>query len=248
MAIDRAKLSAGDIGMVISGSCSPEMCLPAEATRIARALGLNVPSFDIQSACSTFGAQVHFLERMGQNLPEYVLLVLPENMTRAVDFSDRTTAVLFGDATSAVVVSSRIPSRARTVYTTYDASPEGCDEVTMKRVGYFWQNGAAVHRFAIKKMGSLLCSIRDRLEPERKDHLIFVGHQANLPMLENVCRRAEIAQERHLFNIVEYGNQSAAGAPVVLSQNWDRFQSGDVVALVVVGAGLAWASMQIEFS
>jgi 3-oxoacyl-[acyl-carrier-protein] synthase-3 len=66
-------------------------------------------------------------------------------------------------------------------------------------------------------------------------------------MLEAVCRRAEIPADRHWFNIVDYGNQASAGAPVVLSQRWDDAKDGDVVAMVVVGSGLSWSSLQIEF-
>jgi 3-oxoacyl-[acyl-carrier-protein] synthase-3 len=105
-----------------------------------------------------------------------------------------------------------------------------------------------VQKFAIKKMSALLGEIEARLDPARRERLLFIGHQANLTMLESVCRRAEIPAARHLHNIVEHGNQSAAGAPTVLSQNVDRFQPGDVVALVVVGSGLSWSALQIEFS
>ena len=105
-----------------------------------------------------------------------------------------------------------------------------------------------MQKFAIKKMSSLLGEIAERLDPERRQRLIYVGHQANLTMLESVCKRAHIPPERHFHNIVQFGNQCAAGAPTVISQSWDRFQPGDVVALVVVGSGLSWSSLQIEFS
>lgn len=247
MAIERAGIAVGDVGMVVTGGCSPDTCIPAESTRIARALGLTVPALDIHSACSTFGAHVHFLDMMGAALPEYVLIVQPENTTRTVDFSDRSTAVLFGDATSAAVVSTKIPSRARSVFSTFQTSPAGCDEVAIPRTGHFRQNGAAVQKFAIKQMSALLGDIQARVGPDRARRLYYVGHQANLTMLESVCRRASIPPERHLFNIVEYGNQCAAGAPSVISQAWDRFAPGDVAALVVVGSGLSWSSLQIEF-
>lgn len=246
-AIERAGLSPQDIGMVIAGGCSPDNCIPAEASRIANALGLGVPSFDLHAACSTFGAQLNLLDKMGTALPEYVLVVQPENITRVVDFSDRSTAVLFGDATSAAVVSTRVPARARIVCSTFGSDPSGCDEVTIPRLGYFGQNGSAVQKFAIKKMSALLTEIEEGLEPERRSRLIYVGHQANLTMLDSVCRRAGIPPERHLHNIVRFGNQASAGAPTVLSQNWDRLRPGDVVALVVVGSGLSWSSLQIEF-
>jgi 3-oxoacyl-[acyl-carrier-protein] synthase-3 len=246
MAIQRAGIQPADVGMVIAGGCSPDTCIPAESSRIARALGLSVPAFDLHAACSTFGAHLHFIDRMGPSAPEYVLVVQPENVTRTVDFSDRSTAVLFGDATSAAVVSTRVPSRARVVSSTFGSDPSGCDEVTIPRLGHFRQNGAVVQKFAIKKMSSLLKDIQERLDPSRRERLVYVGHQANLTMLESVCRRASIPPERHLHNIVRFGNQCAAGAPSVLSQNWDGFRPGDVVAVVVVGSGLSWSSMAIE--
>lgn len=246
MAIERAGLTPSDIGMVIAGGCSPDTCIPAEAARIARALGIEAPVFDLSAACSTFGAQVHFVEKMGPGLPQFVLLVQPENMTRVVDYADRSTAVLFGDATSAAVVSTHVPARVRVTRTTYGSSPEGCDEVRIPRVGYFGQNGAAVQKFAIKKMAALLQEIQEALDPEEARRLLYIGHQANLTMLESVCRRCEIPAERHLANIVEFGNQASAGAPSVLSQRWDELREGDVLGMVVVGSGLAWSSAVLE--
>src|ERR1700750_130191 len=78
MAIERAGIKPSDIGMVVAGGCSPDTCIPAEAGRVAKLLGINVPSFDLHAACSTFGAQVNFLSNMRpETLPDYVLLVTP---------------------------------------------------------------------------------------------------------------------------------------------------------------------------
>jgi len=247
MAIERAGIKPEDIGLVVAGDCSPDTCIPAEGAAIAKALGLSCPALDIHSACSTFGAQVHFLSQMGQALPEYVLLVSPENTTRITDFSDRSSAILFGDATSAAVVSTKIPARARAVFTTFGSNPSGAFDVVIPRGGHFYQNGSSVQKFAIKMMSTLLSQIQERVGPDRAENVLYVGHQANLTMLEAVQRRCGIPPERHLYNIVEFGNQAAAGAPVVVSQAWDRFKRSDIVALTVVGSGLSWSSMQIEF-
>jgi 3-oxoacyl-[acyl-carrier-protein] synthase III len=248
MAIERAGITPRDVGLVIAGGCSPDTCIPAEAARIAKLLGISGPAFDVHSACSTFGVHVHLLDQMGSNVPDYALIVSPENTTRVIDFSDRASCVLFGDATSAAVVSTRISSRARLVSSTFNTSVAGCDEVLIPRVAHFSQNGSAVQKFAIKQMSTLLGEIQDSVGEERQERVIYIGHQANLTMLEAVCRRCQIPAERHRVNIVNYGNQCAAGAPVVLSQNWDQFKPGDVVALVVVGSGLSWSSLRIEFS
>ncbi len=247
MAIERAGIAPSDIGMVIAGDCSPDTCIPAEASSVAKALGIEVPAFDLASACSTFGAQCHFAGAMSAALPDWVLLVVPENTTRITDFADRSSAILFGDASAAAVVSTKHRSRVAATFSSFGGAPSGADEVVIPRVGHFYQNGAAVQKFAIKRMTELTREIQARAGVAR-DRVIYVGHQANLTMLEAVRTRCEIPEERHYANIVDYGNQAAAGAPVVISQRWDGFAPGDIVACVVVGAGLSWSSVQLEWS
>ncbi len=247
VAIANAGISSADIGMVIAGGCSPDTVTPAEACSIAAALEIECESFDLNSACSSFGAQMHFLARMRpESLPEYILLVSPENNTRTIDYSDRNTAVLWGDGTSAAVVSTRVPAAAQAVFQTLTSSPKGWDKVVIPRQGHFSQEGPTVQTFAIKRTVKCYRQIRERYT-DNTPGLYFVGHQANLRMLQSVCERSEIPEDRHMFNVDVFGNTGAAGAPVVLSQNWRRFKAGDVLALIVVGAGLTWSSMAIEF-
>jgi 3-oxoacyl-[acyl-carrier-protein] synthase III len=247
-ALERAGLRPADIGMVVAGGCCPDMSIPAEACRIAHALGIEVPAFDINSACSSFGAQMHLLASMKQ-LPRFVLTVNPENTTRVVDYSDRSSAVLWGDATSAAVVSSEVPAPARIVSTSLASSPAGCGAVTIGRFSHFAQEGSQVQRFAIKTslacIDELLPAARARVA-EAGGRLLFVGHQANLLMLDNVARRAGFSPEQHWHNVVNRGNTGAAGAPSVLSEHWDELRSGDSLLLVVVGSGLSWSSLRID--
>lgn len=247
-AMARAGIGPKDVGMVIAGGCAPEMAIPSEACRIAAALEIEAPAVDINSACSSFGAQLHLLGSM-DDLPPYVLVVNPENTTRVVDYSDRATAVLWGDATSAAILSREVPARARIVSTSLASSPMGWKAVTIPRFGHFVQDGSAVQRFAIKTTSSCL----EKLLPAARAHaehtggrVRFIGHQANLLVLESVARRAELATEDHFHNVVDFGNTGAAGAPSVLSQNWERLEDGDSVIVVVVGSGLTWASLRIE--
>jgi len=233
---------------VIAGGCSPDMATPAEACVIASELGIEAQAFDLNSACSSFGAQMHFISMMNpQALPEFILLVSPENNTRAIDYSDRSAAVLWGDGTSAAVISTRHPSRSKVTFNTLASSPKGWDKVVIPRMGHFAQEGSTVQSFAIKRTVNMFREIDGRYREQGKKPY-FIGHQANLRMLESVCKRCEIAPQRHFFNVNRYGNTGAAGAPTVLSQNWSKFQPGDVVALIVVGAGLTWSSMVIEFN
>ena len=81
--------------------------------------------------------------------------------------------------------------------------------------------------------------------PGRSLH--FIGHQANLRMLETVCQHCNIDGDHHHSNVVDYGNTGAAGAPSVISMNWDRWTDGDDVAIIGVGSGLSWSSYVLRF-
>jgi 3-oxoacyl-[acyl-carrier-protein] synthase III len=248
MALDRAGLRPSDIGMVVAGGCCPEMAIPSEACRIAAALGIEAAAFDVNSACSSFGAQMHLLSSMS-GLPPYTLVVNAENTTRVIDYADRASCVLWGDGTSAAVVSHDVPARVRVVATTLASSPAGWGQVVIPRFGHFAQDGGSVQRFAIKTtqacVEAMLPAARARaLETGGKLH--FVAHQANLLVLEAVARRAKIADDEHWFNVIDHGNTGAAGAPGVLSQHWSELATGDVVILAVVGSGLTWASLRME--
>jgi 3-oxoacyl-[acyl-carrier-protein] synthase-3 len=247
MAIARAGLAPDDIGMVVSGCSASDSASPCEAAYIARELNLEVPVFDVNSACTSLFAQLYLMSLMRpEALPPYVLVVSPEALSRTVDYTDRSAAVLWGDAAAAVVISTTIPGRGRIIGNTFESSPAGAEYVTVPRIGHFAQDGRKVQMFAIKKT----CETLDRLraeheEPGRKLH--FVGHQANLRVLENVCRRCEVADDRHHFNVEWYGNTGAASAASVVSMNWDKWTDADDVAVVGVGSGLSWSGYVLRF-
>lgn len=244
MALQRSGLKNSDIGLVIAGGSAPRTSAPAEACIIANALGIEAAAMDINSACSTFGVQLHLLSHLDPAaLPDFVLVVSPENLTRTVNYTDRTNAVLIGDCTSAAIVSARIPGRAFIRRTVHNSDPQGWNKVVIPSAGHLVQDGTSVQVFAIRKTVSLIEELRQHCCGSP----YFIGHQANLLMLRSACSRAGIAQERHFYNVDQYGNCGASGAPTVLSQNWEHFKPGDEILMGVVGAGLTWAGLLMEF-
>lgn len=247
-ALQSANLSPKDIGLVIAGGCLPQYSLPAEACMIAKQLGIKAPAFDLNSACSTFAAQMHMLQNMDPKaLPDYVLIVIPENMTRSVNFKDRRVAVLFGDGSVAAVISKKHPAKFVVDTVLLDSNPDGSDMIKVPAAEHFYQDGPTVQRFAIKTMVSTIEKLRN-IAKISKDQHYFIGHQANLMMLRSICKIAQIDEKHHLFNVDHFGNCGAAGAPIVLSQNWSKFKSKDQIILAVVGAGLTWGGMIITIT
>jgi len=249
LAIARAGITRDAIGMVIGGGSVPETVTPAEACNIAAELELDVPAFDLRSACTSFGATLLLLSKMHEEkLPDYILCVVPETVTRAVDYSDRRSAVIWGDAAAAAVVSTKVPGRAQIACHTLASNPKGHEKVVVPWAGHFDQDGAAVQSFAIKTTVRLLRSLRDAYAEVDDERFHFIGHQANLRMLESVSKSCSIPESMHHHNVVEYGNTASAGSPSVLSARWDAFQPGDHVAIVGVGSGLTWTDSMIRFS
>lgn len=247
MAIERAGIAAEDIGMVVSGCSAPDSASPCEAAYIARELELEVPVFDVNSACTSLFAQLYLLSLMREDaMPPYVLVVAPEALSRTVDYRDRTAAVLWGDAAAAAVLSTRRPGVARIEGNSFASSPAGAGFVIVPRLGHFAQEGRRVQMFAIRQT----CETLQALRAEHEDgdrRFNFVGHQANLRMLENVCRRCEVPEERHHYNVDWYGNTGAASAASVVSMNWDKWNELDDVAVVGVGSGLTWSGYWLRF-
>jgi 3-oxoacyl-[acyl-carrier-protein] synthase-3 len=246
MALDRAGLRPDDIGLVISGCCAPSCSTPAEAATVAAELGIDAPCLDVNSACTSFGMQIDLLSRMAADrLPPYVLIVQPENITRAIDFSDRSTAVLFGDGSAAAIVSASVKARAAFVVSRCGTNASAWEKVNIPPMGHFRQDGHAVQGFAIRRMTE---SVRCLMSVPGNgngngERFRFIGHQANLMALRTVCERAAIPEEQHWYNVDELGNTGCAGAPAVLSRHWEELSPGDRVAICLVGAGLTWVHL-----
>jgi 3-oxoacyl-[acyl-carrier-protein] synthase III len=247
MALSRAALKTSDIGMVIGGGSSAQNILPAEACSIAAELGIECPCFDVNSACATAAVQLYLLSRLiTTEVPDFVLVVNPENVTRTIDFNDRGTCVLFGDASSAMVVSTRVPSRAVIRCQPPQSAPGEWTRIVSPSKGHFRQDGLAVQAFAIRTMSSLVNCLKTG--GDRPENTFFIGHQSNKLALETVRKRVGIPESNHLFNVDWFGNCAAAGAPSVLSQNWEKFTPGQSVLLAVVGGGLTWGSFRVDFA
>lgn len=248
MALSRAGVTAADVGLLVGGGCAPDTVSPAEACNIGRILGVEAPCLDVNSACSSFIAGVYMLSMMDPaKLPETVLLVCAESMTRTVDYSDRSSAVLWGDGSLAAVFSTKHKGRAELIGQSLRSDPQGADKVIVPRLGHFAQEGRTVQTFAIRKTSDLYLQHREVFESEDRV-LHFIGHQANLRMLESVCRRCEIPEEHHHSNCEFFGNTAGASSGSVISQNWDKWTAQDDISVVGVGSGLTWGSYLMRFS
>jgi 3-oxoacyl-[acyl-carrier-protein] synthase-3 len=232
-----------ELDLVTCGTSVPDFDIPANAATIANAIASNATSYDINSACSSFVVNLHHARAMIQaSMARNVAVFVPERYSLRLDYTDRSGCVLFGDGCAAALIEADGASGLEILDTMVVSSPSKCDLVTIPVSGTFHQNGAAVQKFAITRTIEITLAILQRNHLSLSDVSYLVAHQANLRMLTSAVDKLGIDSHRHLYNVDEFGNQGAAGAPCALSKHWDQLQSGDVVVMSVVGSGLTWAS------
>ncbi|MBP9706384.1 MAG: ketoacyl-ACP synthase III [Oligoflexales bacterium] len=247
MALERrilGGLKLSEIDMAVCGTSTPDWDLPANACSIAGELGIQAPAFDINSACSAFMVNLHFLSAMMASGKAHKAVVFnPERLTTRVDYSDRANCILFGDAATATIFESLEAAKGLTlVDSVVHSAPQDYASVQCASEGVFSQNGKVVQKFAVTRTVEVTQEILNRNNMSISDVSYFIGHQANLRMLMSSVEKLGLNPAQHWYNVDRFGNQGGTGAPSVLSQNWHKLKHGDVVVISVVGAGLTWAA------
>jgi 3-oxoacyl-[acyl-carrier-protein] synthase-3 len=77
----------------------------------------------------------------------------------------------------------------------------------------------------------------------------IIPHQANQRIIDAVRERLDAKPEQVFVNLQKYGNTSAASVAIALDEAVEcgRVRRGDLVLLVVFGAGLTWGAALIEW-
>ncbi|HBE80119.1 MAG TPA: 3-oxoacyl-ACP synthase [Firmicutes bacterium] len=257
-ACDKAKINPTELDFVLSSTLTPDHLCPGQAFEIANQLqAAHAFCFDINAACSGFIYGLATAESLlkTRNI-KTGLVTAAEQLTRTVDYSDRSTCVLFGDATAAAVVTNDHPEHLL-LHTELGADPTMAYEVTIGGVRnlledqksdyYFKQSGKAIFKFAVSKIKELYNIVPQKvgLKPEQITYVI--PHQANIRIIEAAAKEVVSHNTVVLSNIEKYGNTSSASIGLALNQYWDTFKKGDYIMLIGFGGGLAWGAALFEW-
>ena len=257
-ALARAGVSAAEVDLVISSSLVPDMVFPATGAVVADRLGAtNAGAFDVQAGCSGFVfALASAVSFVGSGMYSNVLVTGAEAVSRALDWTDRSTCVLFGDGAGAVVV---VPD-SDAVFT-FDLGTDGAGMPSLNmpaggarlpasrqtveaRQHFLKMNGREIFRFATRAVAGSCATVLDAAGLGVEEIDLFVPHQANLRIIDNVAKRIGVPPERVFTNLERYGNTSCASIPLCLAEaeQTGRLKDGDHLLLAGFGAGLSWGT------
>ncbi len=106
-ALQVSGIDASQLDLIVCSTTTGDHLVPAEACAVAERLGATCPAFDVSAACAGFVFALDVAEGYRRSRAKHVLVVAAEQMTRALDWTDRATCVLFGDGAGAAVIWAR---------------------------------------------------------------------------------------------------------------------------------------------
>ena len=268
-AVERAMAMAGvtaaQIDLIIVATLTPDMQFPSTACLVQRKIGAQrAAAFDVEAACSGF---IYAME-IGQQFIlsrtyETVLVIGAEKLSSIVNWKDRNTCVLFGDGAGAAILQHRENSHGL-LTAVMGADGNKADLLSMPGGGsacpatlesvasglhYLRMDGKETFKNAVQAMVSAAHEALRRCAIDITQIKCIIPHQANQRIVDAVGERLKAAPDQVFMNLQKYGNTSAASVAIALDEvvASGKIQRGDLVLLVVFGAGLTWGAAVIEW-
>lgn len=269
-ALAHADVTASSVDLVVVATCTSEQPMPSTAASLAAALGCPGGAFDLDAACAGF---VHALATVAamldRGLAHRALVIGADTMSRVVDPTDRSTAILFGDGAAALLlerpVASPRPSfgddarNAGLLAFDSGTDPAGVDLLRIEVGGVgrpATADSLAQGGHYLRMDGPALFHRVLRVAAESAEHVLassgcaaeeirwFIPHQANRRITTALAARLGIPDARTASNIDRLGNTSAASIPLAIAElaAGDRLRDGDLLLVSGFGAGLSVAT------
>jgi 3-oxoacyl-[acyl-carrier-protein] synthase-3 len=247
-AIEDAGLQPSDIDVVLLATTTPDALVPATSATVQAGIGIPGGAFDLNAACSGFVYGLVTAAGLAAVGSGRVLLVGAEALSRIVDWDDRTMAVLVGDGAGAVVVE---PVDGPGDLISWNLGADGTLRhlLTCDHGGYLFMDGKEVFRRAVRVVVESAQRALSDAGLTASDVDLLVPHQANLRIIQAVCQRLGIPEERAAIVIDRYGNTSSASIPLALDDalRAGRVSAGDHLLLTGFGGGMTWASAVLRW-
>jgi 3-oxoacyl-[acyl-carrier-protein] synthase-3 len=264
-AMKNAGVTGEQIDLIIVATITPDMPFPSTACLVQQKIGAHrAAAFDVEAACSGF---IYGLEIAQQFIMsrtyDTVLVIGAEKLSSIVDWTDRNTCILFGDGAGAAILQNRASAhglltavmgadgqKAKLLHMPGGGSrcPATAESVAA-RMHYLRMEGKEAFKHAVQAMLTAATEAMRRCEIDITKIKCVIPHQANRRIIDAVGERLGAQPDQLFTNLDRYGNTSAASVAIALDEavSSGKVQRGDLILLVVFGAGLTWGAAVIEW-
>jgi 3-oxoacyl-[acyl-carrier-protein] synthase-3 len=264
-AMARAGITADQIDLIIVATITPDMPFPSTACLVQSKIGAHrAAAFDLEAACSGFIYALEIAQQFIMSRTYNTVLVIgAEKLSSIVDWEDRNTCVLFGDGAGAAILQNR-PNSHGLLTAVMGADGRKADllfmagggsrcpattESVASRLHYLRMEGKETFKNAVQAMQTAAEEALRRCEVDITQIKCIIPHQANRRIIDAVGERLGAKPEQLFVNLHKFGNTSAASVAIALDEavSSGTIQQGDLILLMVFGAGLTWGAAVIEW-
>jgi len=261
-ALADAGKTAADVDLIIVATTTPDQTFPATAAIVQRKLGAPVGiAFDVQAVCSGFVYALSVADGfVARGQAKCALVIGAEEMTKLMDWTDRTTCVLFGDGAGAFVLEpgegqgtkddrgvlgfALRCEGAKSDMLYVDGGP-----ATTGTVGHLRMLGNQVFRHAVVNIAEAITAAAQVAGVDIPEIDWFVPHQANQRIIKGVGDRLGLDEGKVISTVAMHANTSAASIPLAMDVaiKDGRIKKGDLVLVEAMGGGLTWGACAFRF-
>lgn len=252
IAIEKAKINVNEIGVIVVATVTPDDITPGCACLVQRELNMtnDVMAFDINAGCTGFLYGLKVCKGLLENsVKKYALLIGSEQLSRIVDYTDRTTCVLFGDGAGAAIIElSELENYHQRVWSEGNSEALVCKGAGNNH-SYLYMDGSAVFKFAVSAIQEGIDQILIDADLTMNDIDYVLCHQANERIIDFVKKKYKSSDDTFYMNLQKYGNTSAASIPMAMDEMMEKGLLGRGKRLICVGfgAGFTWSSALLTF-
>jgi len=257
--LEQSGRNAEEIDLVVLGTFTADLPMPATACQIQHRLGINAPAFDLQAACAGFMySMITGMQFVANGTSKLALLVGADTNSRVANPDDKKTYPLFGDGAGAILVEAGSKEQGLMAYTLgadgsgYDllCIPMGgsADPVnaqgTIEGLQFMRMDGRPVFKWAVRLIESTVRDVTREAGLQVSDIDLLIMHQANSRIIDAAAENLGMDSDKVFVNVDRYGNTSAASIPLALDEAFrdGKIQPGSRVVLSGFGGGLAWGT------
>jgi 3-oxoacyl-[acyl-carrier-protein] synthase-3 len=241
-----------EIDLIVGASYTPDDTIATPAHQAQKHIQVpHIPVVYLSTACSSLLNAVEVVEgyfAMGK--ASRALVVVADHNTFFADITNPKSGHLWGDGAVAFILSKDPLGEKRCKIEVLKTGGAACigkgpEAVYLSVADHKIRmpHGRDVFIHASQYMGRISQELLDQQGWGVEELDYFIPHQANLRISRKVAADLQLPMEKVLSNIQYLGNTGSAGCGIVLSENWDRLQREQRLAMAVFGGGYSYGAM-----
>ncbi|MCP1223126.1 3-oxoacyl-[acyl-carrier-protein] synthase III C-terminal domain-containing protein [Sebaldella sp. S0638] len=264
-AIKNAGINKEDIDLIIGANATKEILLPCSASLIQKQLGLEnnkTACFDVGSSCLSFFTALEVAD-MYLKAGKYknILIVSSEIASIGINYEHIESAGLFGDGAAAFIIGnggnspvSKFQTFSEGFY--YTSIPGGGTRYLVKDYNennksdyLFHMEGSKAFKLIKQKIDDFFYEFLEENDINMTEIDRVVAHQASMTGLKLIGKQLNIADEKMINIIAEYGNMIAASIPFTFAYGVENglIKREDKILIAGTSAGISIGMMVLEY-